>query len=209
MLSKQQLQIWKTLCSEMPGHATVWWWFSTSRHTSCFQDVVLFLLDLIQESYVLRYLVSKIDNAFPCLSCGLLFLSCICYLQRGSLIPFHFLPFECYPHIWGCWCFSVLSWFQFVTHPTQHFSWCTQCIHSKNSREHCCTPFSILNQSVVAYRVLTLASQTAYRFLRKQIKWSGISISLRAFHSLSWSIEHNQRLWHSHWNRGRWFCGIP
>ena len=31
--------------------------------------------------------------------------------SRGSLVPLHFLPLECYhPHIWGCWCFSHLSW---------------------------------------------------------------------------------------------------
>ena len=28
--------------------------------------------------------------------------------------------------IWGCWCFSCLSWFHLVTHPAQHFSWCAQ-----------------------------------------------------------------------------------
>ena len=32
--------------------------------------------------------------------------------SRGSLVPLHFLPLECYhPHIWGCWCFSCQSWF--------------------------------------------------------------------------------------------------
>ena len=37
-----------------------------------------------------------------------------------------FLPLEWYyPYIWGCWYFSWQSWFQLVTHPTQHFSWCT------------------------------------------------------------------------------------
>ena len=28
--------------------------------------------------------------------------------------------------IWGCWCFSCLSWFHLLTHPAQHFSWCAQ-----------------------------------------------------------------------------------
>ena len=37
--------------------------------------------------------------------------------SRGSLVPLCFLPLEWYhPHIWGCWCFSRLSWFQVVTH---------------------------------------------------------------------------------------------
>jgi len=35
--------------------------------------------------------------------------------------------------------------------------------------------------------VLTVTSCPVYRFLRRQIRWSGIPISLRIFHSLSWS----------------------
>ena len=43
--------------------------------------------------------------------------------SRGSLDPLHFLPLEwCHPHIWGCWCFSHLSWFQLVTPPAWSFS---------------------------------------------------------------------------------------
>ena len=38
-----------------------------------------------------------------------------------------------------------------------------------------------MNQSVVPYRVLTVASGPTYRFLRRQLRWSGIPISLRAF----------------------------
>ena len=44
-----------------------------------------------------------------------------------------------------------------------------------------CTPFPILNQSVVPCPVLTVASSLAYRFLRKQVWWSGIPISWRIF----------------------------
>ena len=50
-----------------------------------------------------------------------------------------------------------------------------------------CLPFPILNQSVVPKLVLTVASWPAYRFLRRQVRWSGIPISLRIFHSLLWS----------------------
>ena len=42
-------------------------------------------------------------------------------------------------------------------------------------------PFLIWNQSVVSCPVLTVASWPAYRFLRRQIRWSGIPISLRIF----------------------------
>ena len=43
--------------------------------------------------------------------------------------------------------------------------------------QHCCTPFPILNQSVFPSKVLTVASWPAYRFLRRQERWSGILIS--------------------------------
>ena len=38
-----------------------------------------------------------------------------------------------------------------------------------DSREHCCTPFSILNQPIVPYSVLTVASWSTYRLLRRQV----------------------------------------
>ena len=44
------------------------------------------------------------------------------------------------------------------------------------------TPFPIWNQSVVPCPVLTVA----YRFLRRQVRRSGIPIFLRIFHSLLW-----------------------
>ena len=45
------------------------------------------------------------------------------------------------------------------------------------------TPFPILNQSVVTCPVLTVASWPAYRFLRRQVRWSGVS-------SCDWLVEH-------------------
>ena len=49
------------------------------------------------------------------------------------------------------------------------------------------TPFPIWNQSVVPHNVLTVVSWPAYRFLRRQVRWSGIPISLIIFHGLLWS----------------------
>ena len=43
------------------------------------------------------------------------------------------------------------------------------------------TPFPIWNQSVVPCQILTVASWSAYRFLRRQIRWSGFPISERVF----------------------------
>ena len=51
------------------------------------------------------------------------------------------------------------------------------------------TPFPIWNQSVVPCPVLTVASWPAYRFLKRQVRWSGIPISRRIFHSLLWSTQ--------------------
>ena len=51
------------------------------------------------------------------------------------------------------------------------------------------TPFPIWNQSVVPCAFLTLASWPAYRFLKRQVRWSGIPISFRIFHSLLWSKQ--------------------
>ena len=44
-----------------------------------------------------------------------------------------------------------------------------------------CTPFLIWDQSVVPCPVLTVASWPAYRFLRRQIRWSCIPMSWRIF----------------------------
>ena len=41
------------------------------------------------------------------------------------------------------------------------------------------TPFLIWNQSMVACPILTVAFWSAYRFLRRQVRWCGIPISLR------------------------------
>ena len=43
------------------------------------------------------------------------------------------------------------------------------------------TPFPVSNQSVVPCLVLTTASWPAYRFLKRQFRWSGIPISFRIF----------------------------
>ena len=65
-----------------------------------------------------------------------------------------------------------------------------------DSPQPCRTPFSILNQSVVPYGVLTVASWPAYRLLRRQVRWSDNTMSLKAFVMIHDS--HSQRLSHSH-----------
>ena len=53
----------------------------------------------------------------------------------------------------------------------------------------CHTSLPILNQSVVPCLVLTVASWSSCRFLRRWVRWSGIPISWRIFHSLLWSTQ--------------------
>ena len=55
-----------------------------------------------------------------------------------------------------------------------------------------CTPFPVWNQSIVPCPVLTVASWPAYRFLRRQVRWSGTPISFRIF---QFAVIHSQRLW--------------
>ena len=49
-----------------------------------------------------------------------------------------------------------------------------------------CTPFPILNHCSLFDSV---SSWSAYRFLRRQVRWSGIPISLRISHRLLWSTQ--------------------
>ena len=64
-------------------------------------------------------------------------------------------------------------------------------------------------EPVVPHPVLTVASWPTYRFLRRQIRWSGMSISWRIFHSLLWSTQSKATLKCSQWSRSRCFSGIP
>ena len=56
--------------------------------------------------------------------------------------------------------------------------------------QHWCAPFPIWNQSIVSCLVLTVASWPAYRFLRRQVRWSGIPISWRTFCSSHFVVIH-------------------
>ena len=49
--------------------------------------------------------------------------------------------------------------------------------------------FPYLEPSVVPCPVLAVASWPAYRFLKRQVRWSGIPIFWRIFHSLLWSTQ--------------------
>ena len=93
--------------------------------------------------------------------------------SRGSWVLLHFLPLEwCQLHIWGYWYFSQQSWFQLES---SSLAFCVMYSAYKlnnqtDNIQPCCTPFPILNQSVVPCPVLTLASWSMHRFLRRQVR---------------------------------------
>ena len=58
-----------------------------------------------------------------------------------------------------------------------HMMYSTKKFKQNDNTESQCT-FPIWNQCVVPCPVPTVASWPAYRFLRRQVRWSGISISL-------------------------------
>ena len=51
-----------------------------------------------------------------------------------------------------------------------------------------CTPFTIWNQSVPSL-FLTVSSWPSYRFIMRQVRWSGIPVSWRIFRSLCVWVE--------------------
>ena len=116
---------------------------------------------------------------FECWVLSQLFHSPLSPSPRGSLVPFHFLSLEWYHlHIWGYWYFSWKSWFHLMIHPARHFAWCI--LHIR--WQYTGLSYSFPNfESVVPCLVLTITSWPACRFLRRQIRWYGIPISLRVF----------------------------
>ena len=58
-----------------------------------------------------------------------------------------------------------------------------------------CTSFPIWNQSVVPCPVLPVASWPAYRFLRRQVRWSSILISLKIFSVIHYNSTFSCSLW--------------
>ena len=71
-----------------------------------------------------------------------------------------------------------------------HMMYSAYKLHNQgDSIQPCCISFPMWNQSIVPCKILTIASWPIYRFFRRQVRWSDISISLRAFHNLSWSIQ--------------------
>ena len=84
--------------------------------------------------------------------------------------------------------------------------WACRLNKQGDSRQPCGTPFSVLNQSVFPFRVQTVASWPAYRFLRRQVRWSGIPICKSFPHFV---MIHTVKDFSVVNETGRCFSGIP
>ena len=86
--------------------------------------------------------------------------------------------------LWGYWYFSQKSWFQLVASSSPAFLMMCSAYKLNKQGDNIqpwCTPFPIWNQSVVSCLILTIVYWPTCRFLRRQVRWSGIHISLRIF----------------------------
>ena len=114
-----------------------------------------------------------------------LFHSPVSLSSRGSLVPLCFLPLEWYHlHIWGGWYFSWQSSVPAYDSSSLAFRMMYSAYTLNKQGDNIQpwhTPFLVLNQSIVACPVLTVASWPAYRFLRRQVRWSGSPISFKNF----------------------------
>ena len=58
------------------------------------------------------------------------------------------------------------------------------------------------------FDLISHASKVMLRFLRRQVRWSGIPISWRISHSFLWSTQSKAMLKLCQWSRSRCFSGI-
>ena len=92
--------------------------------------------------------------------------------SRGSSGPLHFLPFK---SLSPAYLKSLIFLWAILTPAGASSSLALGTMHSKQGdhTQPWHTPFPILNQSTVPRPVLTVASWSAYRFLRRQVMWCG------------------------------------
>ena len=95
--------------------------------------------------------------------------SAIRVLSYALLIPLIFLP-------------EILILAYVSSSPALHMVYSAYKVNKQgDNRQPWCTPFSIWNQFFVPWPVLTFASWLAYKFLRRQVRWSAIPISFKNF----------------------------
>ena len=88
----------------------------------------------------------------------------------------------CHLHIWGFLYFPGMSWFKIVLHPVQYLHH-TLHIVKKASWQYRTLRYSFPNFGPIDCFISGSVSHwPAYRFLRSQVRWSGIPISWRILH---------------------------
>ena len=121
---------------------------------------------------------------FECWVLSQLFYSHLSCSSRGSLVPLHFLPLEWYHLL--TWGFDISPGNLILPCDSSTLAFCMMYSTNKLNKQGdnvqpWRTSFPIWNQSVVPCPVLTVASWPAYKFLKRQVGWSGIPSSLRIF----------------------------
>ena len=127
------------------------------------------------KGYPLQY--SGLESSMDCIAHGV----AKSWTQLSNFL-FHFhLP------IWGYWSFSWQSEFQLALHPTQHFTWYTLHMSEISRWQYTALTYSFPNLEPVRCSMSGSNVSSWPSCLRRQVRWSGVPISLRIFHSLLWS----------------------
>ena len=113
--------------------------------------------------------------------------------QEALLFPLRFLPWGwCHLHIWSLLIFLPAVLIQASASSSLAFCMMFSAYKLNKQGDNIQpwrTPYPVWNQSVVPCPVITVPSCPAYRFLRRQVRWSVITTSWRIFHSLLWSTQ--------------------
>ena len=116
---------------------------------------------------------------------------------KSYLLLLHFTLLEWYHLlIWRYWYFSQKSWFQLESNSSMAFCMMySPCKLNKqgDNKEPCCTPFPILNYSIVPCPVLTFASWPTYRFFGRDRQSGLIILSLEEFSTVCY-YPHGQNI---------------
>ena len=98
---------------------------------------------------------------------------------RGFILILHFLPWvvsSAHFKLWIILAILIPDWAS--SSPAFHMMYPAYKLNRQDDNmQPGHTPLPILNQSIVSGTILAVASWSAYRFLRRQVRWSGIPIS--------------------------------
>ena len=126
-----------------------------------------------------------------CWALSQLFHSPLSLSSRGSLVLLHFLASGwCHLHIIYIFLPEILIPACASSSPVFLMMYSAYKLNKQGDNiQPWLNSFPIWNQYIVPSLVLNVASWPAYRFLRSQVRWSGIPSSWRIFHSLLWSTQ--------------------